>query len=530
MAKYLALFKVNFIGLLSTFSTGSGKKGKRKISLAGAVALLVGVSLYISGIYSFMMADALSAVGLLHLVPVLMTGFGVVFTLMFTAMGAGGLLFGGKDTDFMFSLPLSWFSVLLSKVSALYAENAMLQVLFMVPAGVAVMVFGGNVGAGYLLLLFVAALLAGFFSTFLSLVIGFLLTALTSKTKGNALISNIVYMVFFLLVMGGSFWVSTFLSSMSMAADSVEQALSGWLLPLGWMEKGVMGDPVSLLLFALFCAVPFFLAVAVFSRFYKPLVTALSTQSMRKDFKMGSLSVGGQFSALFKKEAGRFFKTPIYFFNMGFSIILALGGSIFLCFKRGEIAVLQAQLGDYLPLGALAAAGLAFILFMLNTACVSVSLEGKYLWILKEAPISGKTLFFSKALLNGVLIWSTGIVCLPLLWYALALPIDQLLALLVMILGIGVFVPFFGLAMNLLFPKLDAVNDTVAIKQSMSGFLGIVGGMIIVFLLCGGYMLFGEMLGMSLYVAACGVLLCVAGLLFKLWVDRAGPRKLKEFS
>ena len=68
MAKFLALLKLNFRSLLSAMRVG---RKKRSFSGIGALALLAGLSLYISGVYSSLLAGQLAAVGALPLLLVL---------------------------------------------------------------------------------------------------------------------------------------------------------------------------------------------------------------------------------------------------------------------------------------------------------------------------------------------------------------------------------------------------------------------------------------------------------------------------
>ena len=85
MAKFLSLLKLNFQALLSAMRVG---RKKRSFSGMGALALLAGLSLYVSGVYSAMLAGQLAAVGALPLLLVLMSLVSVLLGFFFSLFAA----------------------------------------------------------------------------------------------------------------------------------------------------------------------------------------------------------------------------------------------------------------------------------------------------------------------------------------------------------------------------------------------------------------------------------------------------------
>ena len=85
-----------------------------------------------------------------------------------------------------------------------------------------------------------------------------------------------------------------------------------------------------------------------------------------------------------------------------------------------------------------------------------------------------------------------------------------------------------GLAVNLLFPKLDAVNDMVVVKQSAAALLSTFGGMAAA-LACGGLVwgLSGS-IGETASLASCAAaLLPACGLLVR-WLHTRGAERFME--
>ena len=147
--------------------------------------------------------------------------------------------------------------------------------------------------------------------------------------------------------------------------------------------------------------------------------------------------------------------------------MMALAGSIFAAFQRDALQLMLAQIPG-VPAVLLVAAALSFLFLMTVPACASISLEGKYLWILKGGADPQQYAVSCESSSQRIADLGTGTLCLPLLWYGFSLTPQALLALFCLCASLGCFVPCFGLAVNLRFPKMDAVNDTLVVKQSAS--------------------------------------------------------------
>ncbi|MBP8855489.1 MAG: hypothetical protein KBG54_03175 [Oscillospiraceae bacterium] len=478
MRKYWALVRVNFRGLIANFA-GSNNTGKKRAATGiGALCLMAFLGLYLSCVYSIMLGSMLRDSGMIALMPVIMALATTMMSMLFTAFAATGIVFGNKDSDLMLSLPLSAFAVMLSKIMALYLENLFFSIFMMLPAGVAYLVMGGEGGVGFVLRYLLCNIFLPILPTFFSLIIGFILSFVQAKFGRHALVQNILYLVFFALIMVFSLRLNTMAASLLQNAPMIWNVFSTWLFPLGLFRDAIYGNYAAMLGFiALMCA-PFIAVVYLFSTRYKKMLTILSSTKTRNDYRMTDLKTSGQLSALLRKEFGRYFGTPIYVFNTGIGVVMALGAAGFAVFKKADVAMLLVQLEGAGMSGVLMLLVLAasFMCVMTCSACVSISLEGKTLWILKEAPIATKTILLAKASVNIALIWTIAFVAAPLCWYAFSLPLLQGLALVFLCFAFGPFVAFSGLLINLFFPKMDAANDTLVVKQSTAALLGVFGG------------------------------------------------------
>lgn len=527
MRKYLALIGVNFRVLLSNFTSSSTKnKNKKAASGIGAILLMIGLSSYLSIIYSVLLGEQLAAMDMINLLPVLMAFASALMSVMFTALAASGMVFGSKDMDLMLSLPLSSFSVMLSKIMALYIENFVFCIFMMLPSGVVYLMQGGAGGIMFIVRLIFCTIFLPILPTIASLIIGFAIAWIGGRAKHKKILTSVAYLVFFCVIMYFAMGMNSFMGKLLQNGAAIDKAFSTWLYPIGLMRDAMFGNYFAMVAFVIILVLPFLAIVYLFSTKYKKMLTVLSSHYTRNDYKMGSLKSSGQFKALLKKEFGRFFGTPMYIFNTGIGAIMSVGAGVAAIIFKKEIDIMMTEFGgNMMPILVL------FVAFIVSTLCpasVSVSLEGKTLWILKEAPINPRSFFLAKAGVNAVLIWGTGIITTPMLWYAFGLNMAQGLIMFALFFTSGVLVPLLGLGTNMLFPKMDGVNDVVIIKQSLSALIGIFAPMIVAGIGAIAYVNIGDNIGdLAFFTCTCIILLALSALIYKLLVTKGSEKLLR---
>ena len=519
MRKFYALVKLNLKAMLSSFRFSGGKKKRRAASGLGALIFMAVLALYLSGTYSFMFAAQLAPIGMLKLEILMMSVLAVVMGLVFTLFAAQGVIFGGRDNDLMLAMPVSAFSLMLARTLALYVENLVFTLFIMMPAGVAYLVFGGGGGAVFLIVLTLCTLFLALVPTFFSLIFGFVLAWASGKLGGRSkLLSNLLYLAAFAVFMVLLMRMNLAMGDLASYAMGIEGAFSGWGLPFLLLAQAACeGSILSLLGFVAFCVAPFLLVVWLFAGRYKKIVTSLGARSARSDYRLGRVSASGARRALLKKEAGKFFGTPIYLFNSGMGLILLLGAAAAALVFKSKLGGLLAELeaaGSGLPVLPLAALAVCFLLSTVMITAPSISLEGKQLWILKEAPISARGVFLVKVGFQLLLELPSLLLSTICLAFALGLSAVDWLLLFALGAALSVCTALLGLFANLCMPKLDAPNDTVVVKQSASVMVAMLGGMglvlagAVLFVLTRG--LLGPTLallpGLVLFLAGCAVL------------------------
>ena len=473
MKKFFALLNVSVKSMLLT-SARTRRSKTKAASGVGAMVLIAFLGLYISGIYSSILMSVLAPVHMEVLVFIFMGMGALVGGLLFTTFAVKGVVFGGKDNDLLLSMPVSSTALMASRVSAIYLESLLFSFFVLVPAGV-VCVFMTQSGVGHSLLfwvrLVIAVLALPLLDTALSVLLGALVAFLSARARG-ALGQNIVMALFMAAVFYFSFHLNSMIEGLAANAAGVKDSLN-WAAPLLWMADGIMGDWGLLLAFAVCCAVPFALVVFGLGRVYRQAVTAFAARSARNDYKLSAQSALGQRKALLAKEAKRFFGTPMYLWNAGIGLIMLLAAGVAALVMRDQLREFIAMAEGALPVLPMAAAVIGFCLSSCPIAAPSVSLEGKCLWILREAPVDEGTLLWVKVGFQLLLTLPCTVIAGVCIAIAVGLPLWQGAALVIVSLLFAVGHAAFGMLAGLCFPKLDAVNETVVVKQSLAVILGI---------------------------------------------------------
>lgn len=522
MRKFAALFRVSFWGMLHAMNLAGGSR-RRRVSGAGVLVLAGGLMLGLSSLYSFSIATTLSLGGSLDLLPLLMALVAVALCAVLGVFGAQGILFGTKDRDLALSWPVPPLWLVLSRVLALYLENLFLLELWMLPPWLIWLFLSGESPASVLGLLAGVVLLA-FLPSFFAMAVGFLLTLVSARFTHKALVGNLLYLLLFVGILVGSFAMQ---NSLAARPDALLSAAA--MRPLVWFVAVLRLQEGSLAALAAFCLLPFLALAWLVSLRYTAILTLLASHQARFDYKLTRRRSAGRMRALILREFRRYFGISIYLFNTGIGLLLLAAAAVAALVQKSQLEALltMSDLAD-VPVPALVALTVGFVLSMTQPTSCSISLEGNQLWILKTAPLRPAELFGSKAAMQLLLTLPVTLVCTPALCWAFGLSAGQTLSLLAASLAFCLCIAPMGLLVNLQFPKLDAVNPTVVVKQSAATLVGLLGGWA---LLAPGalfYWLFPAAGDGCAWLAACALCYLLAAALFWRVLLTWGAKRLES--
>lgn len=527
MKAFRALVRVSMTALLKAIAPG-------KAGAALSLGLLSGVALLISVLYGGILAVVLAPLGALDLLPGFLCMVGAVLAFLFTAFAAGGVLFAGKDNDLLLALPIPDWMLLAARLLALYLENLLVFAMTLLPGMVIYAASGGGVPG--LLLAVPVAMFGTLVPTLLAALVGWAITWVSSHTRHNALFANLGYGLLIFSIFALSLGVSLSAQSTMTGGEDIAQLLQGaftgpmWLF--GRMGAACTGDPAALAL-TLACGVlPAALFVALLQGQYRRLLARMGAHVARKAYRMTAQRSASPMAALLRKEAARFFNTPIYLFNTAFGLILLAAFTVFTCLQGDRMLTWLARETGLALTGAdlygVTVGTVCLLLGTVSTTSVSLSLEGRCFWLLKSLPIPASRLLGAKVWFNLLVGWPVTAVCSAALWWSQGFTPLQGAALLLVSAGVAALTSLGGAAANLRFPRLDAANDTIVCKQSLSAVLGIFGGMALVGVGIGLYLGLLSALPLELYLLGCTAVLALGSLLLALWLRTAGPRYIRE--
>lgn len=522
MKKFRALLSLSLRSMLLTSAGKSRGKRKKAASGLGVMVVMAFLALYISGVYSVMLMEVLAPAGMESMVFIYMGIVALLGGLLYTTFAVKGVVFGGKDNDLLLSMPVSSTLLAASRVSAIYLENLVFSAFVLLPAGVACAIMtesGGGRTVSFWVRLLLAALLLPLLDTALSVGIGALVAFASAKfSRGKALGQNLFMAMYLVLVFYFSFSINGMMAELAADAAGIKASLT-WVLPMVWMGDGILGSWGLLLAFGACCILPFLVMIVLLGKNYRRAVTAFQGQSVRGDYRLSAQRGVGRGRALLCKEARRFFGTPTYFWNAGLGLIFMLVMGVAALVKRRELlALLEAMDGSGLVLP-MCFGVLGFCLSTVAITAPSVSLEGKCFWILREAPVEEGALLWVKVGFQLLLSIPCTLAASLCLCVALSMAMWQWVVLVVTLALFALWQAVFGLLMGLAFPKLDAANETVVVKQSLSVLLAIFVPMVA--LLAGGLLwwlgigISGvpvlPMMWFGALAAVCGIILAKKG-------------------
>lgn len=527
MKAFRALLRVSLTALLKSISPG-------KAGAALAIGLLAALSVLLSLLFGGVLVMAFAPLGMLGLVPGILCLLGAAMAFFITAFGAGGVLFGGRDNDLLLALPIPDSMLFSARLLAVYLESLLTFGLTILPG---MLLYCAAAGSPAALLPTIPVVLAGnLIPTLLAALVGWAITWVTSRSRHNALLANLGYGLVmlgcFALAIGLNLFTRSSLLSEQGVAAGLAGAFSGPLWLFGQMGAACTGSLPALLWTLALSILPALLFVLLLGRGYRRLLTRMGARAARKRYRMTAQHSAGAMAALLRKEAARFFHTPIYLFNTGFGLVLLVAATVAACWQKDALLAWLRQEGGIALTGgqqfAIVAGCICFLLGTVSITSVSISLEGRSFWLLKSLPVPAVQILRAKVRFHLLAAWPITGGCILALWFRLGFTPVQGVSLLVCTAALSWFLSLFGMAANLLFPRLDAANDTVICKQSLSAAVGVLGGMALVGAGVGLCFALAPLLPVEGCLLAGGTVLLLLSLPLARWLATAGVRRFRR--
>lgn len=514
--------------------SGDKREKNRSVLYAVGVLFLGLLFLLLSFFYNFMIAFALKETSQTEVLLALMMAVSSLCVLFTTIYKASSVLYGIKDKDLLFSLPIPLRSIVASRILMLYLMNMTFVLIVMVPAAIAYAVV-----TGVSLLFWVSFIVVLPFLPLIPIIISSVLGAAITWISSRFRRANMIALV---LVMGLLVLYFAVIMNVSASAGSEDYAANlaalGTMLsaqvasiypPAMWYVQGVaMGRIEFLLLFLAVSAACFLLFCLVFSKSYQKICSAVNARQHNKVFRFGRQQRRSVMSALYLKERNYYFSSFSYIVNTSIGLVLLVVASIALLFVNKdqlseilEIPMITEILFKALPYFS------AMFIAMSCTSCVSISLEGKSLWIAQSLPLKAEEFFRAKILFNLSLTCPAAVVAATLQSIAVQAEFFDGIMLFIVPLSFAVLSAVFGLWVNLKMPVMQWKDETVVIKRSASATIGMLGAMFFS-ILAGAFAVIAPIPGRQTSSIVIVVVVLVLSALLYMQIKKTAEKKLME--
>lgn len=491
MKKLICLLKATMSGDMNIFkvkinkTTNIKKNTSNKLVIALLSLMLFGVAFS----YANMFAEPLKQVNMTYVMLELFAISVSVFALLECIYKSQGILFEAKDNDLLFSMPIKKKTIISARLIKLLVFEYIFDFLFFIPA---IIVYANleQPSWTYWLTSFVMLIVLPVLPTVIGSAMGYLIKIFSNKFKKRKIIQTITTLFSTLIVMYFAFNLQNILLNLANNANNIDKILSKIYYPIKLYISLINAFNIKELAILILINVAISIAfVAIFSISYFKVISKSSEISKNAKYKLNT-KTNSQFKSLVIKDFKRFLASPIYIVNSGFGLIILFIISVCVCinfegvvklvcsnFLQQNISIDFQNIIKLIPMGFLAIIAFVIPLSMISSA--SISIEGKSLEFTKTLPVSGKKILLAKVLMSDLIIIIPTIICAIMLAIRFNFDIMNTLQIIIVCIVLANFTSILGLIINLIFPKMDAKNDTEVVKQSASTLVATFSGMLV---------------------------------------------------
>ncbi len=424
-------------------------------------------------------------------------------------------LFDAKDNELLLSMPIKPSVILMSRLLTLYLWGFFFSLISMGPALI-VYQMGKGLGAAGLVTFVLELFLVPLFSLAASVLMAWILQFFSQFVKNKSIfviIGTFLFLGLYLIAVNKLESFTTYLAENGAAVGDLYRTK---LYPFFACGMAMIEPGINTLVMVLVTLIPFVIVFVILSKNFFNLITT-KRATARTEYKAGHLEASSPVKAIVKKEMTRFIKSSTYAVNGATGLLMQIVLAIVLIVKQDLLlGIFEGAFGgdrSQALMASLSIIMVAFAAIITEITICSINMEGKMLWILKSAPISTYDILRGKVYAHLIIALPFALVAGIILNIGLSMNLlERLLAIAVPLL-LQAFNAYFGLAVNLKYPKLDWTNEAYAVKQSTAVMIGALGGMglfvIMIFFtfFAGAYITYDGVLILVAVILALGTLL-----------------------
>lgn len=480
--KILSKLELMNVFSLNVIRHTKDKKAKRTAVVLG---ITVGIIALMIACYTGALSYGFVAIGVKELVPSYIVFLSSIFTLVFCAFKTGKIIFKESCYDILASMPLKKSALVISRYIRLYTEGLVVACVVMLP-GIGVYACTATPGIPAVLLGLLSVIVVPIIPVTLSVLLGVLLTGITSKMKHKVLFETLLTIGIVVGLLATTTTTpkdssSIDLQTIEVVAKDILSTIHNIYPPASWFASALgLGSVMGFLSGTLVSIALFVAVIALTTVNFEKISRNLHANTAGHDFKLGEVQSNSFLKAMVLREAKRYFSSSVYVTNTILGPVMAVGFAVGLLFADYDSMLnsLPVSINTYAIFPVL----FAGILGTNNPIITSVSMEGKEFWIIRTLPVADRDILKSKLIFHALLLAPFYIVGEIFLILALQPNLLQLVWMILLPITIAFCTLETGLFINLKFPKLAWNSDVEVVKQSASATIGGFAGIIIAIL------------------------------------------------
>lgn len=470
------LLKISFLNTIGINKLRESSKGENIKKISIGILILFSIIVLMGSMFSLMLdlADMLKKVNQMELLLVIGFLGTVIFNLVNSIYKAPAYLYQARDYEMLSSLPIKDSTIFASKIILLVASNYLYSAFIMIIPSL-VYFIKGNASFIYIINLLIMFITTPFIPIIISSIITYLIGRLSynSRYKNSILIIGSILATLVIILI--SYNMDNFLEVIIKNSSSIIEISKKIYVPAYYFIDGLKNNNLlSVLIFSFLSITPFIIFILIFSKGFRKINSKMTEGYKVNDYKVKGLKSSKPIKALLNKELKRYFSSYIYVLNTSFGLVLlgVLAVGIIILGKDKIATIIN--LSSYTSMfNVQITMIIMFCIFMSCTTSSSISLEGKNLWILKSLPIDELDIFKSKLGINILLVLPIALISFLLISIKLKFSIFYIIIMSILIIVSSFFIALYGLFINLLYPKLDYINEVEVVKRGLSSTISI---------------------------------------------------------
>ena len=474
MSKLRSLLKATMSGGLKLFNYQAKSESSRRI-MPLALGALIGIMMLVSA------GTLTTELAMDGTQSVILSLYAIVTSIIIVMEGsykASDLLFKPRDNDMLLAMPIKQSTIVFARMLKFYVFEMVYCLIFLLPA-ISAYAMSTEVGAAFWLVAITMLVLIPVIPIAAACVIGLIISAVSGRFKHRTFWQVAFSLIVMFATVGAvlAFNTSDFDGQSFVAMNNT---MTKYYYPAAtFVDLAEHFDIWEYLIFVVINLAVVALTVFLISRFCFQVITRLGVVNRldentdaKYDFRKRS-----QTRAMVGKEMTRYFNTPVLLVNTAMGLVFFVIAVGLLCFKFDDFATSMVNSTEDFPLTVeqirsyLPGVTFAMVSFASLLTCITatmISLEGKAFNVLKALPISGKKVIMTKVLAAMLLIVPVTAVGTLVMAVRFQFGILDTILVLIGMIAMPLVTELIGILINLKYPRFDAENDTVVVRQSAS--------------------------------------------------------------